>query len=95
MLSSHMSGILRERPPRCQTIVSARNRKTPLRSMSLDVVRAALQGELGEPDHGFLLVCNSDFPFAEGLGRDIKLTRTQTLMQGASHCDFRYKWRKD
>jgi hypothetical protein len=67
MLSSHMSGILRERPPRCQTIVSGRNRKTPLRSMSLDVVRAALQGELGEPDHGFLLVCNSDFPFAEGL----------------------------
>ena len=47
--------------------------------------------ELGEPELGFLLVCSADFPFAEGLGSDIKLTRTQTIMQGASHCDFRYR----
>ena len=47
--------------------------------------------ELGEPDLGFLLVCSADFPMAEGFGPDIKLTRTQTIMQGASHCDFRYK----
>ena len=47
--------------------------------------------ELGEPELGFLLVCSVDFPTAEGLGPDIKLTRTQTIMQGASHCDFRYK----
>ncbi|HXW28990.1 MAG TPA: L-2-amino-thiazoline-4-carboxylic acid hydrolase [Xanthobacteraceae bacterium] len=47
--------------------------------------------ELGEPELGFLLVCSADFPTAEGFGPDIKLTRTQTLMQGASHCDFRYK----
>jgi L-2-amino-thiazoline-4-carboxylic acid hydrolase len=51
--------------------------------------------ELGEPELGFLLVCSSDFPFAEGFGPDIKLTRTQTIMQGASHCDFRYKRQKD
>jgi hypothetical protein len=51
--------------------------------------------ELREPELGFLLVCSSDFPFAEGLGSDIKLTRTQTIMQGASHCDFRYKRQKD
>jgi hypothetical protein len=51
--------------------------------------------ELGEPELGFLLVCSSDFPFAEGLGSDIKLTRTQTIMQGASHCDFRYRRQKD
>jgi hypothetical protein len=51
--------------------------------------------ELGEPELGFLLVCSLDFPFAEGLGPDIKLTRTQTIMQGASHCDFRYKRQKD
>ena len=25
------------------------------------------------------------------LDPDIKVTRTQTIMQGASHCDFRYK----
>ena len=47
--------------------------------------------ELGEPDLGFLLVCSADFPMAEGIGRDMQLTRTQTIMQGASHCDFRYK----
>jgi hypothetical protein len=47
--------------------------------------------ELGEPELGFLLVCSSDFATAEGFGPDIKLTRTQTIMQGASHCDFRYK----
>jgi hypothetical protein len=48
--------------------------------------------ELGVPELGFLLVCSADFPMAEGFGADIKLTRTQTIMQGASHCDFRYKW---
>ena len=47
--------------------------------------------ELGEPELGFLLVCGADFPMAEGFGPDIKLTRTQTIMQGAGHCDFRYR----
>ena len=51
--------------------------------------------ELGEPELGFLLICSSDFPFAEGFGPDIKLTRTQTIMQGGSHCDFRYRREKD
>src|SRR5262245_51040780 len=46
--------------------------------------------ELGAPELGFLLVCGSDFPMAEGFGPDIKFTRTQTIMQGATHCDFRY-----
>jgi hypothetical protein len=47
--------------------------------------------ELGEPELGFLLVCSADFPMAEGFGPDIKFMRTQTIMQGASHCDFRYR----
>jgi L-2-amino-thiazoline-4-carboxylic acid hydrolase len=47
--------------------------------------------KLGEPELGFLLVCGADFTMAEGFDPDIKLTRTQTIMQGASHCDFRYK----
>jgi L-2-amino-thiazoline-4-carboxylic acid hydrolase len=47
--------------------------------------------ELGEPDLDFLLVCSADFWMAEGFGPDIKLTRTQTIMQGGSHCDFRYR----
>ncbi len=47
--------------------------------------------ELGEPELGFLLVCSLDFAMAEGFGPDVKLTRTQTIMQGASSCDFRYR----
>ena len=47
--------------------------------------------ELGEPELGFLLVCSADYLMAEGFGPEIKLTRTQTIMQGSSHCDFRYK----
>lgn len=47
--------------------------------------------ELGEPELGLLLACGADFPVAEGFGPDITLTRTQTIMQGASHCDFRYR----
>jgi hypothetical protein len=47
--------------------------------------------ELGEPELGFLLVCSGDFAMAEGFGDDVKLTRTQTIMQGADHCDFRYR----
>jgi hypothetical protein len=46
---------------------------------------------LGEPELGFLLVCTADFSVAKGFGSDIELTRTKTIMQGASHCDFRYK----
>jgi hypothetical protein len=51
--------------------------------------------ELGEPELGFLLACGQDFSFAEGLGSGIKLTRIQTIMQGASHCDFRNRRQKD
>ena len=61
---------------------------------ALDVTRcryAEFYQELGAPELGFLLVCSADFPTAEGLGPEIKLTRTQTIMQGASHCDFRYR----
>jgi hypothetical protein len=47
--------------------------------------------ELGAPELGFLLTCSADFSFAEGFGSNVKLTRTQTIMQGADHCDFRYK----
>ena len=46
---------------------------------------------LGAPELGFLLVCSADYHMAEGFGPEITLTRTQTIMQGASHCDFRYR----
>jgi hypothetical protein len=63
-------------------------------AFAFDVTRcryAEFYKELEEPELGFLLVCGADFAIAEGYGADIKLTRTQTIMQGASHCDFRYK----
>jgi len=47
--------------------------------------------EIGVPELGFLLVCSADFPMAEGFATPVELTRTQTIMQGASHCDFRYR----
>jgi hypothetical protein len=50
--------------------------------------------EIGAPELGFLLTCGADFPMAEGFGADVQLTRTQTIMQGASHCDFRYALKK-
>ena len=46
---------------------------------------------LGEPELGFLLVCTADFAVADGFGDDVRLTRSQTIMQGADHCDFRYR----
>ena len=46
--------------------------------------------QIGAPELGFLLVCSSDFAITEGFGNGVHLTRTQTIMQGASHCDFRY-----
>ena len=44
--------------------------------------------ELGEPELGFLLVCSLDFPFAEGFGADIELSRTQTIMQAPATAIF-------
>jgi hypothetical protein len=46
--------------------------------------------EIGAPELGFLLTCSADFPMSAGFGTDVQFTRTQTIMQGASHCDFRY-----
>lgn len=63
-------------------------------AFAIDVTRcryAEFYKALGEPELGFLLVCELDFPMAEGFGSDVKLARTQTIMQGAGHCDFRYR----
>ena len=50
--------------------------------------------DIGVPELGFLLTCSADFAMAEGFGSDVQLTRTQTIMQGASHCDFRYSLKR-
>ena len=47
--------------------------------------------ELGVPELGFLLLCSLDYPMAEGLSTELEFQRTQTIMQGASHCDFRWR----
>lgn len=48
--------------------------------------------EMGLGEIGHLLSCNRDGSFCTGFNPDIKLTRTQTKMEGASHCDFRYTY---
>jgi L-2-amino-thiazoline-4-carboxylic acid hydrolase len=44
-------------------------------------------------DLGGSLSCQRDFALIEGFNPDITLERTQTLMEGASHCDFRFRAR--
>jgi len=47
--------------------------------------------ELGLPELGYLFHCNRDFAMIDGFNRKIALTRTQTIMEGAAHCDFRFR----
>lgn len=61
---------------------------------AFDVVRcryAEMYRDMGLAEIGPLLSCQRDGSFCEGYDPRIKLTRTQTIMQGASHCDFRYE----
>ncbi len=51
---------------------------------------AELYAALGIPELGALLSCNRDGAFIGGFNPEIKLTRTQTIMQGAPYCNFRY-----
>jgi hypothetical protein len=44
---------------------------------------------IGEAELGFLFVCSSDLALADGTP-GVTLERTQTIMQGAATCDFRY-----
>jgi hypothetical protein len=58
----------------------------------MNVTRCAYQEmmeRMEARDIGHLLICNLDFAIAERAR--IELKRTQTCMQGASHCDFRYQ----
>jgi hypothetical protein len=48
---------------------------------------------LGLPELGALFHCSRDFAMVEGFSPELKLERTQTIMQGASHCDFRFSRR--
>jgi len=56
---------------------------------------AEMYREMGMGEIGHLLSCNRDGTFCTGYNPNITLERTQTIMGGASHCDFRYRWERD
>jgi L-2-amino-thiazoline-4-carboxylic acid hydrolase-like protein len=67
--------------------------KSPER-LEFDVRRcryAEMYAEMGLANIGHLLSCNRDAAFCIGYNPKMKLTRTRTIMDGADHCDFRYR----
>ena len=52
---------------------------------------AELYQALGVPELGALFSCNRDEALIEGFSSEVMLTRTQTIMEGAPFCDFRYR----
>jgi hypothetical protein len=55
---------------------------------------AEMYRELGLDELGYTLSCNRDGALMAGFAPDVEFARTQTIMQGASHCDFRYRKRE-
>ena len=69
--------------------------KSTATAFHFNVVRcryAEMYREMGVAELGAILSCNRDGAFCEGYDPKLKLERTQTLMGGASHCDFRYSY---
>ncbi len=50
--------------------------------------------QLGEPELGAILVCEVDNHIADLSAPAVKLSRTDTMMKGGTHCPFRYKFDK-
>jgi hypothetical protein len=66
--------------------------------LSMNVTRcryAEMYREMGLEDQGFLLSCGRDYALVEGFNSKIKLTRTQTIMEGDGLCDFRFEVKDD
>lgn len=64
--------------------------------LAFDVTRcryAEMYRELGIADLGAALSCNRDAALIEGFNPEVSLTRTETIMQGAPRCNFRYAMR--
>lgn len=62
-------------------------------SYSFNVTRcgyADMYRKMGYGDLGDIFSCTRDFEFSMGFNDKIKLSRTQTIMQGAAYCNFRY-----
>ena len=53
---------------------------------------AEMYKELGLGHIGHLLSCQRDGALCEGYNPKITMQRTQTIMEGASHCDFRFSY---
>ena len=47
---------------------------------------------LGEPELGTLLMCSTDIDIAAAGAGEVSFERTQTIMNGAKYCDFRYRF---
>ena len=65
--------------------------------LSFNVTRcryAELYASLGIDDLGTIFSCARDYALIEGFNPDVSLTRTQTIMEGAPFCDFRYRLKK-
>ncbi|MFM8272658.1 MAG: L-2-amino-thiazoline-4-carboxylic acid hydrolase [Gemmata sp.] len=63
-------------------------------AFDFDVTRcrfAEMYTRLGLADLGGLLSCNRDAAMIEGFNPGIAFTRTQTIMEGAACCNFRYR----
>ena len=52
---------------------------------------AEMYRALGIPELGSVLSCGRDYALGEGFNPSLKLARTQTIMEGAPFCDFRYR----
>jgi hypothetical protein len=52
---------------------------------------ADMYRQIGVPQLGPILSCSRDFALIEGFNPKIRLMRTQTIMEGAPYCDFRYR----
>lgn len=54
---------------------------------------AEMYEELGLKELGLVLSCQRDFAFFRGFNPRLKLERSQTILQGAPYCDFRFSLR--
>ncbi len=51
---------------------------------------AEMYRDAGLSEFGYCLSCNRDAAFVSGFNSRIAMKRTQTIMEGASYCDFRF-----
>ena len=66
--------------------------------LSIDVLECRFKDvyqDLGLAEFGYLLSCGRDFPMIEGFNPKIRMRRTQTVMEDAETCDFRFELKKE